>query len=1000
MGVPFVVIAAAASVGLQLLAGALEKSPKQDFNESLPDSSYRRNIPKTYNYYRTNVNWIEPFGLDEAFDTRTKGKRGFLGLTRGNKRDNLYGNFFGAVCNSQTDLVSIWVNGEIKASELHLDGKALEKGRDFLEKRVQWLDGSYEQLGREEYGNLKFANRAYYEELKAETGKEYNHNARVGYRGISCIGFKHLNLTEDIKTNTIPTVSVLTKTQTDYTLDQIVLDICKDAGIPADRVDVSELAGEYCGGFARPQNGEGFDQALGQLGLAYRFFATELKTGVISFRKYARPAGQEVFIKWQDLIPLEDGRLWSDEEADATDLPKTISLSFIDPDFDFLQNSVVSDEHPEAENQNQDSIDLPIVLNQTEAEEIANWQINQVWVRRKTYHFKLSLNHIHLINIGDVFVLPGNIYTQVQNYTIGSDYIIDVNAVKYDPKANAAVSTVSNSSSSATFVSNLSNSSSYSGISTEQTTVSTFNEDGTPNYAELRLLDIPAAAESHSELGIYCFSDRSGSILHLDREDGYTEELTFADVSTFGTCDTVLGSASNSNLQSAELPLIDDENTVDVTLISGRLNNEISDLAFEQQQRVGFIGRYDGSKWVGEYIGIQYADVLESGKYRLQGLQRGLRGTEWYIDQHQAGEEFFLLVGEEAYWERIIVSQSELNQSFSGKLEVVEDQNLDITPNYTTRINGQSIYPYPPVDVQITQDPEENLVFNFNHRYRGESRTTGEDRDLYELDLLNNGVVIRTLSGGMPLIYSQAQKIIDDLDLNALDANIYKISDLTGRGNPGLIRGLAVSGTNNIIVGNPDTESKGFKYISSNYEIKPEDDCYWLLIETGGKDDTDINITLPEITSVRVWVQNVGKNRVKLVGNLKATDNQLRPHEAIKLRNRTSVWHGFISGRVDIPQHLIANVSFTLSELHHNKIVSVESANTVTVTLDETALDNPHDFHTTIRKKGEGNIYFALHPSNSSSQIEAVGTTLATKYRAVYVGYEGNGVWILLGAVQ
>lgn len=924
MAIPLVVVAAVASVGLKILSASLQKTPKQDFNESLPDSSYRRSIPVTYNYCRLDVNWIEPFGVEEAFDTRTKGRKGGL-FRKSTRRENLYGNFLGAVCASQTDLVTIWVNGEIKASEL-FSGKALEKGRDFLRKRVDWLDGSFDQVGRPEFGNLKFANRAYYEQLKTETGKEYNHNARVGYRGISCIGFKHLNLTEDIKSNTIPNVSILSKTKVEYTLGDIIIDVCKQAGIPSSRIDTTEVHDIACQGFRRLQNGEGFDQALGQLSLAYKFYATELRTGEISFRKFARPAGEELILRWQDFFLLEGGKLWDHSDSDEQELPKTINLSFIDPDFDFLENSVDSDEHPLAQNQEQNSIQLPVVLTKAQAKELANWHLNQIWIRRKSYYFELSDRYIEEVFIGRVLVLPDNTYVQVENYTVGAEYTMKINAVGYDSRSNFASSALIDGASLENFTADLSNSASYN--QTEDDAASIFEEDGTLNYGQLRLLDIPASHYTHSELGVYCFSDRSGSILHLDRGNGYQEELTFADVSTFGVCETILADVNNINLESDVLPLIDFDNTVIVSLTSGNLANEITDLEFDQQQRIAFIGRYDGDKWIGEYICFQFADPLEGGLYQLQGLQRGLRGTEYYIDRHQAGEEFFLLVGENAYWERISIGISDIDLSFSGKLEIFEDQELENTPATTAKVIGQSLYPYPPVDLEVAEDPRGNLVFSFSDRSRGLERKTGEDNDVYELDLIKDDAVIRTINGGNSLVYSSRFVALDGLNLNSIDANIYKLSSVTGRGYVGLIRGLEVSEVPSEIIIAADGIG-GFKPISGDYTLQTSDNGLWLLVDT----DTDAEIILPELDNIQVTIQNVGTGQVKLQGNLIAASDTLETNESIDLSNLYDVWYGNVSKLptssntvVDVVNTLPSAEDLSLIELPATKLPVIRTS--------------------------------------------------------------------------
>ncbi|MGL5944249.1 MAG: phage tail protein [Waterburya sp.] len=966
-----IVVSAVVSIGLDLLARALAPKPEQqDFNESLPDSSYRRNIPRPYNFYRYDVNWIEPYGEEEAFSKERRG-------SGSDRRDVLYGRFLGAVCNNQADLIAIWVNGKGRANELHTDQSALQAGRSFINNNVTWLNGSYEQQGWSE-SKLAIANKPY----RDQVGASYNNQA-VGYRGISCIGFRKLDLSEDVKTSTFPNVSCLVKTHQLYDLPAILLDICKDAGVEASEIDTTEITGIAVKGSSRPQSGANYDETIADLIASYRFFITETNEGKLICRKFERPSSPQA-IPWYDLIPYEDGRLWQENKADPLELPKTISVSFVDPALEYTSNTVISDEYPEALYQNEDSIDLPVVLSESEAKELANWHLNQTWIRAAKYQYKLSLKYLGQFLIGDTFTLPDGTVTQVSKYTIGAeDYIIEIEAVRYDTKSITTTATVNNQAPVV--------------VPPVTNTVDpqNYNPNGTIKYGDLQILDIPLAAQSHSELVVYCFSDRAHSTLYLQNDTTYEEELTFVEASTFGSCNTILASVPNTNLQSTNLPLADSTNTLEITLTSGKLPEEITDSQFTSQLQIAFVGRYNGTKWVGEFIGFQFADALTSGRYRLQNFQRGLKGTEYYISQHQTGEKFFLLTGKTAYWERLILEESQIGDSFSAKLKVANTQDLAVTPTVNFTFHGQSIYSYPPVNVVVKEDPENNLVFSFTSRSRGTDKILGESQNLFELDILNNsGSVIRTLSGGNPLVYPQAQKTIDSIDLTAINGNLYKLNSLTGRGYQSLIRNLASSGTSNTVVTSPNSQIKGFKYISTDYTVSAADDDYWLLVSNN---ITNINITFPDnLTSIKLRVQNIGSKKVNLLGNLTAVDTVLRPKEAIYLANRTIGWYGHLSGRIEIPQHLIVSTNFSLANAHHSKIVAVDSPNIVIVTLDETLLTNPQDFHTTIRKKGSGNVFFEL-ANPSTSTLEAVGTTITTQYRAVYVGYEGDGVWVAIG---
>jgi Putative phage tail protein len=950
VGIEVVLISAAVSIGLRLFASSLQKRERTDFKQQLPDSQYRLAIPKIYNGYRVKANFIEPYGEDEAFDVRRK-----------NDREILEGTFLAVLSNSETKLEYYYLNG---------------KGRDVL-KDVTYLSGSSEQEAWSK-GNLPFANQEYFKTLKIETGRDYDLQSKVGYRTLSCIGFSKLNLSDDLKINTFPSLDVVHSTLKNYKVAEIVADICQDAGIGPQERDVSEILDlRDIRGFERPQNGSTYAEELAPLGLAYQFFVTETTAGKLSFRKYERP-GVKLVIPWQDLIVLENGVLWNQTSNDKIDLPRTVSINYIDPSKDWQQQAIISDEYLEAQSQNQDSIELPIAMSSGRAKMIANWQLEQTWMRSSVFTFKLGLKYLTLFEVGDVLALPGNFQVQVESFDVGAGYTIEVSAVSYDSKDNSSILDLPDS---------------------EPTTQPSpriivnpnFNSDGiTVNYGTLKLLDLPLADPSHGELGFYCFSDRSGSSLILNRGDGERLEKTFVQASTFGVCNTVLGVLPNTNLTSEDLPIIDPDSLLEVTLASGSLNAEITDLSFDNQEQIAFVGKLVAGEWVGEYIGFQYADALGANRYRLQLLARGLRGTEAFIDRHTAGEEFFLLLGDRSYWERVNVTEQQIGQQWIGKLQVVNNQDLSITPAITMTIKGKAIAPLPPLDLTIVEDPEENLVFDFNPRSRGANRILGETAAVYNLELLNNsGAVVRVLSGSKPLIYPQAQKVLDGLPLNAIDANLYKVSSLYGRGLPALIRDFPVMGDTTPTIVNTSSVNKGFRLVTASRNAVIEDDDHWVLVDTNL---ADVTFTLVDLPPVNFYLQNIGTKLVQLAGNLIAPDTVLRSKESMSLVNRNSVWHGHLSGRQETSDTLTIDDSITLSQIHHGKTLNVVGEYTVPITLDESLLSNPLEFETTVRlKSSDASVVFLL--ANSASQLPNVSHLLTVKYSSMYLAYEGNGIW-------
>lgn len=877
MSVETVVISVAVSIGLKILAGALQKRPKQDFNENLPDSSYRKNIPRPYNYYRYDVNWIEPREEAEAF------------FKRGSGADEvLYGRFLGAVCYAQTNLSALWIEGKGRYNEAITKLSDLKAGEDFVKNEVTWLNGSFDQRGWK-FGKLEIANSAYYKGLQDSGFLNHSHET-IGYRGISCIGFHDLNLSEDIGTSTLPNVSVLVRTKKVYALHQIVFDICTDAGLKNHELDISEIEGVVVKGFSNLQNGGNYSVPIADLMLTYKFFATETPNGRLTFRKFERP-GVTLTLDWQEFIPKDGGKLWSEKRSDPQELPKTININFIDPAIDYVQNSIVSEEYPEATTQNEESIDVPCVLSEAEAKDLANWHLNQAWVRSTEFEYTLSLKRLNSFVIGDLLVLPGGIYTQVVDFTVGVNYSIEVKAVQYDSKSATSMNTVGNVAEIVTFP------------RLESTSGQIFDDNGDRILPKLFLLDIPLARPTDSEIGFYAFSDRSLSLLYgkadLEQsQSAFVKKLKFQRASCFGNCLNVLDDFTSNELAIYyNYPLFDSVSTITVELSSGSLPESITNNSFTSDGQIAFVGKFDQNTnmWLGEYIGFRYADLVENSSppiYVLSTLSRGLKGTEWYCNKHVGGEMFFLLSGATAYAPRIPYDVNDLGLDASFKLLVNEKENLLDAPVLEMPLVAQSLYPYHPIYFIFSENPANDLIFSFDSRSRGTANNLGEEQHLFEIDLLNDSDdIVRTISGTNPITYSQAERIIDNLG-DSINADIYKISSFTGRGFPAYIRNRSVDGLTDTVSMPVAGGFLGFKTVTSDRSITVADNGYWLLVNTNSQ---DISINLPQISAIRVWVQNTGTNIVYLTGNLVSTDSALTQNETIFLANTSTAWYGQVS---------------------------------------------------------------------------------------------------------
>ncbi|WP_150001509.1 phage tail protein [Iodidimonas gelatinilytica] len=186
---------------------------------------------------------------------------------------------------------------------------------------------------------------------------------------------------------------------------------------------------------------------------------------------------------------------------------------------------------------------------------------------------------------------------------------------------------------------------------------------------------------------------------------------------------------------------------------------------------------------------IQFRDAFldADGSYRLRGLLRGRNGTEWAMNGHQPGERFVLLDGGGLV--EMTVPESLLGQSMLIKAVSVNNLLNDADPE-TLSYQGRSLMPLAPVHVKASREGQD-LVVRWVRRTRqsgdwvdGRDVPLGEERELYELDILDAGQVVRTISTSQPeLIYSVADQVADFGAPRAeIEGALYQVSALVGRG--------------------------------------------------------------------------------------------------------------------------------------------------------------------------------------------------------------------------
>ncbi len=195
-----------------------------------------------------------------------------------------------------------------------------------------------------------------------------------------------------------------------------------------------------------------------------------------------------------------------------------------------------------------------------------------------------------------------------------------------------------------------------------------------------------------------------------------------------------------------------------------------------------------------EVIRFRTPTLISTGVYKLTGLLRGQRGTEWAMGLHSAGDTAVLL--RTAGIRRIALSNSEIGmlRYYKG---VSIGQTSDDVASQTLTDTAAGLKPFSPVGLRVLRDVVSgDNVITWRRRTRlatrfggpmGDSVPLGEATEAYVVDLYTDGTyttVLRTLSvAAASATYTAAQQSTDGVSqADPIYARVYQISAVVGRG--------------------------------------------------------------------------------------------------------------------------------------------------------------------------------------------------------------------------
>jgi len=570
------------------------------------------------------------------------------------------------------------------------------------------------------------------------------------HRGLAYVVFEDLQLAE--YANRIPnfTFEVIADAGGDIALSDLVEDVAGRAGL--EPVDTAGLSGRV-EGFAVARIGAARD-SLESLAIVHDFDMAEVD-GMLRFR--TRPQAPVATIPADDMGVGGTELHMERQRRQEIDVPAEVCVRYIDPARDY-QVGAQRARRSVGTAAGRRLVDVPAVLPSDLAKQAAERQLAQARQKRDGYRLALLPRHVALTP-GDVVQVSegGRLYDlQIGRTVLGDGLQCEATTERAGVYQSAA------SADGGQFTSQV----------LEERGATSLVLMNLPNVStEDRAMPVIYAAAAGAAPGW------RGAVLYqsVDGELAYEQVATLPVAATMGQTNTALGQGISQTW--------DEASRLNVTLLR-------DDMALESRSDLAVLNGANAAL-VGEEI-IQFREaVLEAdGSYTLQGLLRGRGGTEWAMAGHAAGEPFVLLSGSEL--RSVPLTLGALHKTYHYKPVSVQ-ATLAETEVQTFACSGLNLKPLAPVHATAMRDGSGALTVTWVRRTRvggewtdGTDVPLGEQSELYEIDILASGEVVRTLTVSEPTAtYGIAQQIADFGSIQpSVTLRIHQISATVGRGVP------------------------------------------------------------------------------------------------------------------------------------------------------------------------------------------------------------------------
>ena len=552
----------------------------------------------------------------------------------------------------------------------------------------------------------------------------------------------------------------------DGSLADIVSAECLRSGLlTAGDIDVAALTSPVHG--YRIGNRGTLRSALEPLQIAYPFDVVQ-RGYQIAF--IPRGGASVATIAAADLGAHGDGdespvRITISREMDSQ-LPRRIAIQYLDSQRDHERGEQYA-ERGNTPATNIVALEIPVVLDSTEAAGIAEVLLYLAWLERYELRFSLPAAAWNALEPADVVSLPTDEGTASVRL-IAIDYTSDG---RLECKARYNLPAIYTPSAT--------------GAPPASLPAHTIIPVGGTVY---HLLDIPQVHDVQANPGFLAamcgaLDGWQGGALMQSADAG----TTWSDIQDFDPPGATIGTAGTT-IGSVDYRMIDKASVLTVTLASGDLYDvtEAAMLGGTNHFAYGADGRW-------EIIAAQKC-TLQSGKtYVLRDLLRGRFGSEWAMGLHQVGDAIVLLDTDDLAMVSMSASTIGLSRLYRG---ITYGRDLSTDSNRAFTYQAVNLKPLSPILLNGDRDASGNWSLSWVRRARGlvewrdyVDSPLNEATEQYQIEIFSSSgytTVKRTLTvSAAAASYSTADQTTDFGSNQAtLYLRIYQLSATVGRGYP------------------------------------------------------------------------------------------------------------------------------------------------------------------------------------------------------------------------